>query len=238
MQALRVQRFLQFFIALAVLMIISCDRTHEEMYTPSYGQAPSITKQEFIFGIHPLHNPKRLFEIYQPLIDYLNAHLGEKLFRLEASKNYDEFDKKLFSGHFDFALPNPYQTLQSLEYGYTVFAKMGDDQHFRGIILVRKDTPVQHISELKGKIVSFPAQSALAATIMPQRFLHDHGLNIMHDIQSHYVGSQESFLTGYAYVATAPLRCSFSKPGFSWISTKTTFEASLRKSSAVSSGEI
>ncbi len=162
------------------------------MYTPSYAKSPIISKQEYVFGIHPLHNPKRLFEIYQPLMDYLNDYFGEKLFRLEASKNYDEFEKKLFSGHFDFALPNPYQTLQSLQHGYTVFGKMGDDHNFRGIILVRKDSPIQTVLELKGKTISFPAKSALAATMMPQRFLYDNGLDIIHDINSLYVGSQES----------------------------------------------
>ncbi|HEX7454670.1 MAG TPA: PhnD/SsuA/transferrin family substrate-binding protein [Gallionella sp.] len=73
-----------------------------------------------------MHNPARLFEIYGPLIDYLNRNIPGATFRLEASRNYEEFEKKLYARQFDFALPNPYQTLNSLGHGYHVIAKMGD----------------------------------------------------------------------------------------------------------------
>jgi len=128
---------------------------------------------------------------------------------LEASKNYDEYDKKLFSGHFDFSLPNPYQTVESTKYGYRIFGKMGDDENFRGIILVRKDSNIKEISDLKGKSISYPATTALAGTMMPQRFLHDNGININNDVKNLYVGSQESsimnlFLNESVAAATWP----------------------------------
>jgi phosphonate transport system substrate-binding protein len=69
---------------------------------------------------------------------------------------------------------------------------MGDDDNFRGIILVRKDSGIKHVADLKGKAVSYPAPTALAATLMPQYYLHTHGLNINTDIENRYVGSQES----------------------------------------------
>ena len=202
---------------LTLLFFIGCENTTpKDSYMPTYASSPALIKQEYIFGVHPLHNPKRLFEVYQPLMDYLNTHLGEKLFRLEASKNYDEFDKKLFSAHFDFALPNPYQTLKSIEHGYTIFGKMSDDHNFRGIILVRKDSSIHHVSDLKGKTVSFPAPTALAATMMPQRFLHDNGLNITNDIESLYVGSQESSIMN-VYLGKSAAASTWPSPWFSFI---------------------
>jgi phosphonate transport system substrate-binding protein len=73
-----------------------------------------------------------------------------------------------------------------------VFGKMGDDELFRGIILVRRDSGIRKVSDLKGKKVSYPALSALAATMMPQYYLHTHGLDVNRDIENLYVGSQES----------------------------------------------
>jgi phosphonate transport system substrate-binding protein len=146
----------------------------------------------YVVGIHPLHNPKRLFEVYSPIIKHIETHIPGSTFRLEASRNYDEFDKKLYSGHFDFAMPNPYQTVRSLKHGYRVFGKMGDDADFRGIILVRKDSGIQKVTDLKGKKVAYPAPTALAATMMPQHYLHTHGLDVNRDIENVYVGSQES----------------------------------------------
>ena len=161
-------------------------------YQPTFSKQSPLNNKIYIVGIHPLHNPKRLFEVYAPIIDFIDAQLPDVELKLEASRNYEEFDKKLYSGHFDFAMPNPYQTVLSLRHGYKIFAKMADDQDFRGIILVRKDSDIKQISDLKGKAVSYPAKTALAATMMPQQYLHTHGLNVNTDIENCYVGSQES----------------------------------------------
>jgi phosphonate transport system substrate-binding protein len=176
---------------------------------PAQKQAPG---KEYIFAIHPLHNPTRLFEVYGPLIEYLNRniHIPGVTFRLEASRNYEAFEEKLYARKFDFALPNPYQTLMSLGHGYHVIAKMGDDYKFTGVILVRRDSGIKKVSDLKGKKVSYPAKTALAATMMPQYFLHTHGLDVNRDIENLYVGSQESsimnvYLGNVAAGATWPL---------------------------------
>lgn len=161
-------------------------------YQPSFGESGQQTPKTYIVGIHPLHNPKRLFEVYAPIIEYINARMPDVVFKLEASRNYETFDQKLYSGHFDFAMPNPYQTIRSLAHGYRVFGKMADDEDFCGIILVRKDSGIHQVSDLKGKAVAYPAATALAATMMPQAYLHTHGLNINTDIENRYVGSQES----------------------------------------------
>lgn len=73
-----------------------------------YAEKARRAVREYIFAIHPLHNPLRLFEIYDPLIDYLNRNIPGAAFRLEASRNYAEFGKKLYARQFNFALPNPF----------------------------------------------------------------------------------------------------------------------------------
>ncbi|OIR17417.1 ABC transporter, phosphonate, periplasmic substrate-binding protein [mine drainage metagenome] len=179
-------------VAFAALLIVGCGRQQEETYQPVFSERGANEPREYIVGIHPLHNPKRMVEVYGPLIDYLNTAVPQARFRLEASRNYEEFEKRLYGGQFDFAMPNPYQTVRSLKYGYRVFGKMGNDEMFRGIILVRKDSGIRKVADLKGKTVSYPALSALAATIMVQYYLHTHGVNVNKDIENLYVGSQES----------------------------------------------
>lgn len=180
------------FLSFIFISLNGCSDSSNATPKLQYADTPPILENVYIFGVHPLHNPKRLFEIYQPMVDYINARLEGGQLRLEASRNYRAYNEKLFHGHFDFALPNPYQTVASLKHGYSVFGKMADDENFRGIILVRKDSSIRKVSDLKGKSVSYPAPTALAATIMPQWYLHEHGLNINQDITNHYVGSQES----------------------------------------------
>lgn len=182
-----------FYIILFSFLFSACTHEQSSTYEPLYSDTPPLNKKRvYIFGVHPLHNPKRLFEVYQPMVSYINSQLKNSELRLEASRDYASFDKKLFSGYFDFALPNPYQTIVAIDKGYDVFGKMGDDENFRGIILVRKDSTINSVLDLKGKKVSYPAPTALAATIMPQWYLHQRGIDINKDIQNIYVGSQES----------------------------------------------
>ncbi len=174
------------------LMLGACGKSEDSSYRPTYSAASRPPVSEYVVGIHPLHNPQRLMEVYGPIVDYMNSAIPEAHFKLEASRNYEEFEKKLYAGHFDFAMPNPYQTVQSVRHGYRIFGKMGDDDVFRGIILVRKDGGIREVSDLKGKAVSYPAATALAATMLPQYYLHTHGIDVNRDIENRYVGSQES----------------------------------------------
>jgi len=181
-----------FVMALAALLTVGCGERQTETYQPTFSTRGVDMPKEYIVGIHPLHNPKRMGEVYGPIVDQLNASIPHALFRLEASRNHEEFEKKLYSRHFDFAMPNPYEAMRSLKHGYYVFGKVGDDELFRGIILVRKDSSIGKVSDLKGKKVSFSAPTDLAAAMMPQYYLHTHGIDVNRDIESLYVGSQES----------------------------------------------
>lgn len=178
--------------ALLALLLQGCS-DQPQAPTPTFSDTPSTARQTvYRFGIHPLHNPNRLHEIFGPLMQYLDRHIDGVEFRVEASRNYAAYDEKLFGGEFHFSLPNPYQTVTSLQHGYRVFGKMGDDHNFRGILLVRRDRNIHDLADLKGKAISYPAPTALAATMMPQYYLHQQGIDVMQDVDNRYVGSQES----------------------------------------------
>lgn len=186
------QTLIKYWLVLAMALLAgACDKTDESAYQPSLGQ-DTQQATEYVVGIHPLHNPQRLMEVYGPIVDYINSQIPEARFKLEASRNYEEFEKKLYAGNFAFAMPNPYQSVQAIKHGYRIFGKMGDDDDFRGIVLVRKDSGINEVTDLKGKAVSYPAATALAATMMPQYYFHTHGIDVNRDIENRYVGSQES----------------------------------------------
>jgi phosphonate transport system substrate-binding protein len=197
-----------FFCCLAILLT-SCERA-EQPQTPQYSTQPQQGSAPiYRFAIHPLHNPQKLTEIYQPLMDYLNRNIQGASFQLEASRDYHTYEAKFRAREAEFLLPNPWQTLQAMQAGYNVIAMAGDPEDFRGIILVRKNSAIRSPTDLKGKAVSYPSPTALAAAIMPQYYLHTHGVNITKDIDNQYVGSQESsimnvYLKQVAAAATWP----------------------------------
>ncbi len=172
----------------------ACGRGEQATYVPELSARAGVGAPVYRVGVHPLHNPQRLMEVYGPIVEAIDAALPEAELQLEASRNYEEFERKLYAGEFDFAMPNPYQTLLAMRKGYRVIAKMGDDPDFRGLILVRKDSGIQQVQDLRGKAVAYPAATALAGTLMPQQFLQSQGLDVNRDVQNLYVGSQESVI--------------------------------------------
>jgi phosphonate transport system substrate-binding protein len=195
-------QFVLFFIVLG-LMLSACEQSAETPYEPSFSTTATLTEKVYLFGVHPLHNPQNLYRVFGPLTDYLSEQIEGVKFKLEASRNYAAYDEKLYARNFDFSLPNPFQTINAIDKGYRVFAKMGDDDNFRGIILVRKDSGIRKVADLKGKKVSYPAPTALAATMMPQYYLQTHGVDVSHDIENRYVGSQESSIMNVFLKQTA-----------------------------------
>lgn len=164
-----------------------------ESQGPQFGTIPASPKiPVYRFAVHPLHNPAKLVTAYQPLIDYLNSRLQGAQLGLEASRDYADFEKKYSEGKPEVILPNPWQTIQAVKAGYHVIAMAGEPEDFKGIFIVRKDSNLKKPADLKGKAVSYPSPTALAACIMPQYFLYEQGININSEIENRYVGSQES----------------------------------------------
>lgn len=179
-------------ILILALASFCCERVAPDQDPPYEPTRPASEGQVYVIAIHPLHNPKKLHSSYQPLVDYLNLRGSGWRLELEASRDYGHFEGKYQSRGPHVLLPNPWQTLQAMKVGYSVIATAGEPGDFKGLFIVRRDSLLRSPMDLKGKAVSYPAPTALAACIMPQYFLHQQGLNIRTEVDNRYVGSQES----------------------------------------------
>lgn len=190
-------RYIKFLFYIFVLFcFFGCGSSGESSYEPT---AKSSSEVVYTVGIHPYLNSQKTYLAYRPIMDYLEGRIDGVKFELVTSTDYSDYEKKLFSGAFDFALPNPYQTLKSIENGYSVIAKMKPDKVFRGVIVARKSVKLRDFWQLKGKTISAPAQTALAASMMPLYFLSENGLDVKKDIRVQFVGSQfSSIMNAYA----------------------------------------
>lgn len=184
---------LLFIVLLPAIFASGCQSETETPREPQYGDKPAESpKPLYRLAVHPLHNPSKLAEAYQPLIDYLNQQITDVRFELEASRDYQVYEAKFRAREPEFLLPNPWHTLEAIKVGYHVIAMAGDAKDFKGLFIVRKDSGITAPADLKGKAVSYPSRTALAACIMPQYYLHTHGMDVNRDIENRYVGSQES----------------------------------------------
>lgn len=146
------------------------------------------------FAIHPKFDPAKMVSRYQSLCAYLtqqDAELGGRI-ELETALSYADYERNFRNREPELLLANPWEALEAMKVGYGVIAMSGLPEDFRGLILVRRDGPVDSVAALKGHVIAYPAPTALAACIMPQMYLHDHGLDMAKDVTHRYVGSQDS----------------------------------------------
>lgn len=124
----------------------------------------SYAAEPYTFGIVPQYDQRQLFEIWKPLLDELQKRTGLS-FRLASVPAIPAFEKEFLDGSYDFAYMNPYHLLKANKtQGYAPIVR--DRAALRGILVVRKDSPIQKPSELNGKVVAFPSPNALGASLL------------------------------------------------------------------------
>lgn len=192
MRFLQARWWMLMVCACALSALSACSSGEPERPLEYTNHATASDTTVYRVAIHPLYNPHKLIQAYQPLMDYLNAHLNGAHLEIEASRDYAAFEDKVRESGPAFLLPNPVQTLLAQKTGYRVIAMAGDPRDFKGIFVVRKDSLLKQPQDLKGKVVSYPSPTALAGAIMPQYFLHNQGVDVQHEVTNRYVGSHES----------------------------------------------
>lgn len=177
---------------LVVLLGMCLSLCGAKVWAQSYLPSGTATAETvYSFAPHPYLTPKELYAAYAPIVHYLESKIPGVKFQVETSKDYADYEAKIAARAFHFGLPNPYQTVLSLNQGYRVIAKMTPDEDFRGWMVVRKDSKLRRPRDLSGHTLCFPSATAVAATMLPLLYLHDHGVNLK-ETPVKYVGSPAS----------------------------------------------
>lgn len=154
-------------------------------FTAGHDETPRHTLS---FGVVPQQSPVELARLWSPFLEYLEAKTGLSL-QLETAKDVATFEQRLTSGRYDIAYSNPlnYAQIHHPRSGYRAFAR--EQEHkLVGLLVVRKDSTHQYLSDLVGADLAFPAETATAASVMPRAHLDSQGIAFT----PHYVGSHDS----------------------------------------------
>lgn len=135
---------------------------------------------ELKFGLLPRLAEKEMVEGFTPLAKYLEKELGVKV-TIIVPKDFDTWTKDAKAGAYDIAYTNPYQ--------YVVVKKAVKDaapvvitsepeigKELFGTIIVKKDSPVKSIAELKGKTVAATDPGSAGAYLVQMLMLQKAGL--------------------------------------------------------------
>jgi len=132
-------------------------------------------RQGLTFSVVPQQTASKLARLWVPIIDYLARSAGSEL-KFRTAPDIPEFERRLAAGEYDFAYMNPYHyTVFSREPGYRAFAK-AKGQLLKGILVVRKDSPIQDPHELSGATLAFPSPAAFAASVLTRAYLTQGGI--------------------------------------------------------------
>ena len=121
----------------------------------------------YLVGVVPQFDSRRIHATWRPILDMLEQRTGLK-FSLRGSATIQNFEQEFEDGVFDFVYMNPYHILKANEgQGYRPLVR-DVGQRLYGVVVVRKDSSIQKIEDLDGKLVAFPAPNALGASLMPR----------------------------------------------------------------------
>ncbi len=127
------------------------------------------------FGIVPQQAAGKLARLWGPILAYLGEKTDMKL-QFKTAPDIPEFERRCAMGEYDIAYMNPYHyTVFEQAPGYRAFARQRD-KRIRGILVVRKDNPIQELSALAGSNLAFPAPAAFAASVLTRAELANRGI--------------------------------------------------------------
>jgi len=181
-------------VFVVTIFFLSCNLHHSgnKEYMPTYFTDTNKQQEIFQIGISPFYSTVELSKKFDPILKCLSKNIPEVTFRFVGSLSYQNFEDRLKAGYFNMVFSTPSEAIAASEEGYTIFGKMAENGHSKGVLLVRKDAGINLISDLKGKTICFPAPTAFVGTMMTKYYLQTHGLDVNKDIKRIYSNSLES----------------------------------------------
>lgn len=141
----------------------------------------------YSFAFVPQQSAKTLAKKWVPILNYLGEHSGDQ-YQFRTAKNIPTFEQRVANEQYDIAYMNPYHfVVFNRTAGYQALAKQRN-KVIRGIIVVRKDSPLNALPELANKTLAFPAPAAFAASILPRAELRKRDIKF----SPKYVSSHDS----------------------------------------------
>ena len=170
-----------------------------------FSSTAAFSKEVVPFGFCPKYNPRIMYQLYQPFIDYLSETTPYR-FEIKLSRVYQDTIDRLGNGEILIASCGPVSYIKARE-SYAVspavkaLSKDGKP-YYRGIIIVRQDSPIQNLRDLKGKSFAFGQAWSTAGHILPEYYLMKANIRLK-DLKEY------SFLRHHDSVTNAVLKGQF-----------------------------
>ena len=151
--------------------------------------------EQLILGVHPYKSPSVLIDKFQPLAKYLSKKLSIPV-EVKISKDYDLHIKSISKNEFDIAYLGPasYVKLTEQVGKKTILAKqrVKGKASFKGVIIVRQDSKIKSLLDLKNKTFAFGDVSSTMSHLVPRYMLIKAGVPVNELKQHRFYGSHDN----------------------------------------------
>jgi phosphonate transport system substrate-binding protein len=136
-------------------------------------------QKPLILAVHPYLTREEIISRFTPLADYIGRSIGQPL-EVRVGRDYSEHIDAIGTGTVDIAYMGPASYVKLVDkYGKVpLLARQEvEGQPFLiGEIIVRQDSPLQTLADLKGKHFAFGDPDSTMGTVVPERMLLQAGV--------------------------------------------------------------
>lgn len=143
----------------------------------------AIGAERYTFAVLPRFFPVVILERFGPLADHVARQSGIDI-EFVVPENFAEHMSMVRKGEVVFSYQNPVVFAKaSAEVVPLAIASKGKDKtRFRGIIIVRTDSGINSVQDLKGKSVSVVSLTSAGGFISQRDFLMQNGIDVQFDM--------------------------------------------------------
>jgi phosphonate transport system substrate-binding protein len=156
--------------------------------------------QVLTFGVYTSEKAAAIYRMLLPLVESLQQSLDEKLpvavdVQFKICKTYEEAQEALIRGELDFAKfgPASYVIVKRRSPGVTLLAMEdnGGKKSFEGFIVVRNDSPIRALADLRGKRFAFGDETSTIGRYLVQHELLRAGIRARDLAGYQYLGRHD-----------------------------------------------
>jgi len=136
-------------------------------------------KNEIIFGINPFTSPENIRRMYLPILDRICKNIGYKA-RTVIVKDYDAVNQGINDGIIDVGWFSPFAYVNARKKSNVipiVTPKVGGKTTYNGYIIVRKDSDIRTLSDLKNKHFGYVDVNSASGYLYARHIFKSNGLD-------------------------------------------------------------
>ncbi len=163
------------------------------------GPGVGAAEARLVFGVHPYKPAIELEFMFAPLTAYLSSLIGEPVL-LSVSKDYEEHVRRVGEGGVDIAFMEPALYVEMADrYGKKpLLARLETERvpTYYGVILVRKDSTIKLLKDLKGRRMAFSDRRSTSGHIIPRHMFARAGVTLADFAEHTFMANHDNVALG------------------------------------------